>query len=146
MSGRRGKGYHNRDGGNEKIDEGIWVERSNPLLKWSLNQTGSYPGREDLILPSIPLSLTPLASRLPGWVDEGHGYCDNRGFVVPMGTQWWEWSRCTKAPGFRSSVSVDVWGWAHAHTRLFLWNVGTFHRLLLLLYWPNNILYLLTQP
>ncbi len=34
----------------------------------------------------------------------------------------------------------------HTHTRLFLWIVGTFHRLLLLLYWPNNIFYPLTQP
>ncbi len=32
----------------------------------------------------------------------------------------------------------------HTHTHLFLWIVGTFHRLLLLLYWPNNIFYHLT--
>ncbi len=32
----------------------------------------------------------------------------------------------------------------HTHTRLFLWIVGTFHRLLLLLYWPNDIFYPLT--
>ncbi len=32
----------------------------------------------------------------------------------------------------------------HTHTRLFLWIVGTFHRLLLYLYWPNNIFYPLT--
>ncbi len=32
------------------------------------------------------------------------------------------------------------------HTRLFLWIVGTFHRLLLLLYWPNNIFYPLNLP
>ncbi len=29
----------------------------------------------------------------------------------------------------------------HSHTVFFLWIVGTFHWLLLLLYWPNNILY-----
>ncbi len=34
----------------------------------------------------------------------------------------------------------------HIRTRLFLWIVGTFHRLLLLLYWPNDIFYPLTQP
>ncbi len=32
----------------------------------------------------------------------------------------------------------------HRHTRLFLWIVGSFHTLLLLLFWPNNIFYLLT--
>ncbi len=32
----------------------------------------------------------------------------------------------------------------HTHTRLFLWIVGAFHTLLLLLFWPNNIFYLLT--
>ncbi len=34
----------------------------------------------------------------------------------------------------------------HTHTRLFLLIVGTFHRLLLLLYWPNNIFCPLTNP
>ncbi len=32
----------------------------------------------------------------------------------------------------------------YTHTRLFLWIVGTFHRLLLLLFWPNYIFYPLT--
>ncbi len=32
----------------------------------------------------------------------------------------------------------------HTVTRLFLWIVGTFHRLILLLYWPNNIFPTLT--
>ncbi len=35
--------------------------------------------------------------------------------------------------------------YTHTHTHVcFLWTVGTFHRLLLLLYWPNNIFYPLT--
>ncbi len=43
-------------------------------------------------------------------------------------------------------TSVSTVNPTHTHTRLFLWIVGTFHRLLLLLYWPNDIFYPLTQP
>ncbi len=55
---------------------------------------------------------------------------------------------------------AELWGWkmtwafvttythtqTDRHTRLFLWIVGTFHRHLLLLYWPNSIFYPLNLP
>ncbi len=50
------------------------------------------------------------------------------------------------SPDAQLPLSVHICICIHTHTRLFLWILETFHRLLLFLYWPNNIFYPNPKP
>ncbi len=71
-------------------------------------------------------------------------------WLIALGFDWQLckirlWHTCGWILGLKV-LALSGWECVCVFVCLFLWIVGTFHKLLLVLYWPNYMFYPLTQP